>query len=285
MTTTKRIDSKVKRAQLMTLAIAIARRDYQRAQALARILGPDSAAVGTWRYHGQQFADWLEDIDQAPTGQIFTRGNAKLPFYNFSALPIVTCPGAGICAEFCYSLKAWRYPSAYFAQCRNTVLVLQQSSHLVGAWHKLPVNVPVRLYVDGDFDSVETLAFWFRLLEDRPDLQAYGYSKSFDVLESYQGAWPNNYKLNLSSGGNRVPSDKVRALPITRGEFLTLPVPAHLAGKYDNPDYKRELRRAGRDRGIDKAFLCPGKCGSCVRSGHACGQSSFKDIPILIGQH
>ena len=35
-------------------------------------------------------------------------GNGKLPFYCFSSLPGVTCPGAGSCLDWCYSFKAWR---------------------------------------------------------------------------------------------------------------------------------------------------------------------------------
>ena len=288
---------RVTRKQLLAIATAIVAKDIDKAQTLCRRIGSDDASIGTYRYFGERFADWLDDTSAKPSGQIFTKGNSKLPFFKFSALPIVTCPGAGACSilRFCYSLKSWRNPSAFFAQCRNTVLILEQSQHLVKAWHKLPKGVPVRLYVDGDFDSLETLEFWWRLLRAREDLQAYGYSKSFDILESYTGAWPTNYKLNLSSGANRPQSDKLRNLPITRGDFIALPIAKYLANlpnneRYSSADYKRALRLAGKAAGIEKAFLCPGKCGSCIKRGtekgtHACGLASFQDIPILIGIH
>lgn len=48
------------------------------------------------------------------------KGNTKLPFATFSTLPIVTCPGAGECADWCYSFTAWRYPAAFARQLQNT---------------------------------------------------------------------------------------------------------------------------------------------------------------------
>ena len=39
---------------------------------------------------------------------IFARGNSKLPFWSFSSMAILDCPGRGECAAWCYSLKSWR---------------------------------------------------------------------------------------------------------------------------------------------------------------------------------
>ena len=68
-------------------------------------------------------------------------------------------------------------------------------------------RVDFRLYVDGDFRSVDDIGFWMNTIEKRPKLAAYGYSKSFhellgfDVATRYSGdAWPSNYVLNVSSG-------------------------------------------------------------------------------------
>lgn len=61
-------------------------------------------------------------------------GNQKLPFVSYSELPMATCPGAGACGVYkkdqqsgapasgwCYSFKAWRYPSAFLRQFLNTL--------------------------------------------------------------------------------------------------------------------------------------------------------------------
>ena len=76
---------------------------------------------------------WLADpIKNKPPFTIFAKGNQKLPFWTFSTLPGVTCPGAGDCLVnpedkskrgWCYSFSAWRYVTAYFRQLQNTLLI------------------------------------------------------------------------------------------------------------------------------------------------------------------
>jgi len=62
----------------------------------------------------------------------------------------------------------------------------------------------VRLYVDGDMDSLETLTYWMHFCERFPENSFYGYSKSWAFFEQWHkdhnGAWPSNYQMNLSSG-------------------------------------------------------------------------------------
>jgi hypothetical protein len=54
---------------------------------------------GTWGYFANKFVSWLEDMDSKAPFTIMIKGNSKLPFYAFSNLPIVNCPGAGECAS------------------------------------------------------------------------------------------------------------------------------------------------------------------------------------------
>ena len=262
-------------------------------------------STGNWNIYGKRLLAWLKSptVDRVPHS-VFIKGNMKLPFYSFSVLPIVTCPGAGECAEYCYSLKAWRYPQAFYRQVFNTLCIRffpeivekaflglpsKQKTRVFDEYAKEYITVEsdkpthVRLYVDGDFDSLGTVEFWFNLLEKRPDLRVYGYSKSWVELLAYRGAFPSNYKLNLSSGSLHADKVKeaVKRLPITRGEFLAVPVEKRLAGKYDNPEYKRAVLQSAGTRG----FICPGKCGTCTKKEHACGSDRFQDIPVLIGIH
>ena len=81
-----------------------------------------STKKGTNEYFLMRFYWWLKDGEKLPFS-VFTVGNMKLPFLNFSTLPAVTCSGAGSCLNWCYSFKAWRYPSAFFRQCQNTLLM------------------------------------------------------------------------------------------------------------------------------------------------------------------
>ena len=254
-------------------------------------------AGGDWARYS---AKLLTYIDSGYTGEapfsIFRPGNSKLPFYQFSAAPFITCPGMGACASFCYSVTAWRFPAAFFRQLQNTVLIKYAPHVIEAAFKRLPSGVDVRLYVDGDFDSLDTLNFWMNLCARRLDLRVYGYSKSWHIFlirEAAGAPWPSNYSLNLSSGsrfGDDV-REKMRALPITRGEFIAVDIPRALSSlpndvKYTDPRYKAAVRAAGAALGYTRAFVCPGKCGTCTKKTHACGDKArFSDVPILIGVH
>jgi hypothetical protein len=206
------------------------------------------------------------------------KGNMKLPFYSFSTLPIVTCMGSGDCENWCYSLKAWRYPSSFFRQAQNTILMSNFDrirAEVLKLDAKVKVKTEFRLYVDGDFNTSKDLVNWMELLKQCKQLNAYGYSKSFPLfLDLHDSGYefPGNYTLNLSNGGKYdFLTDAMKPLPITRGRFYAVKVPK---GK--------KLR----DMFEHKVFQCPIKCGSCTRIGHACGsQEYFQDKDIVIAMH
>lgn len=212
-------------------------------------------------------------------------GNSKLPFYAFSSLPGVTCPGAGACLKFCYSFRAWRYPDAFARQIQNAFLMRFYPDTIRDAFNTIPDGADFRLYVDGDFSSVSDVDFWFSLLLSRPSIKAYGYSKSFAELLSYTGTYPSNYALNVSSGHNH--SDDVvsliKALPITRGEFRAVSVGFKVKS---NMHGTKAVNDALRIKSNERIFPCPGKCGSCTGKGHACGMlDSLKGRVIAIAIH
>lgn len=225
-------------------------------------------------------------------------GNEKLPFAAFSSLPVYTCPGAGECAKWCYSYRAWRYPASFARQLQNTLLLRFAPDAIESAFGKLPSGIVLRLYVDGDFGSLDDVSLWMRLLESRPDLSAYGYSKSWDLLLAFDresgGRWPTNYALNLSTGGRAYATEsEMMTLPITRGAFVSLSVkglykPAKRMGfdRYEDPEYYAALRVAAEKAGYGRrVFLCPGKCGECLPSGHACGMRKMDGVVIVNGEH
>lgn len=223
-----------------------------------------------------------------PQYSVFTIGNSKLPFISFSVLPGVTCPGAGECLKFCYSFRAWRYPAAFMRQCQNTILMRFNRDAITNALAdivaKMPQGFDMRLYVDGDFASTSDVTYWFELLNQHPTIRAYGYSKSFDAILGFTGAWPTNYQLNISGGHNANADtvNRVKALPITRGEFIAVSIGRKIKS---NDHGTPAVNRALRDTFKIKAFTCPGKCGSCTGKGHACGMPSLKGLPIIIAMH
>jgi hypothetical protein len=199
----------------------------------------------------------------------------------------------GACAKFCYSLRAWRYPAAFLRQLQNLLLLKQSPATIADAFAKLPIAATLRLYVDGDIDSAETLAFWFKLLRERGDIQAYGYSKSWHVFLKFHAdngpaSFPTNYRLNLSSG-SRYGADiaeRMKTLPCVRGEFVAVPSTVKQAKDGSNwREYAASVRASALATGHGRVFVCPGKCGTCTAAGHACGLGSFNGVKIAIGIH
>lgn len=246
--------------------------------------------------HWKRDLDKLSAIlfDDMPRFSIFAKnGNAKLPFVSFSSLPGVTCPGAGECLSFCYSFRAWRYPAAFCRQAQNAWLMRFNRPAIVRAFcdlqrvKKLQSGFDFRLYVDGDFASVSDLEFWQSLLKTTPNVRAYGYSKSFSEFVMYAksgGTFAPNYMVNLSSGHNANQSlaDQFAALPVVRGAFKAVSI-GHKVKSTDHgkPEHNKALRAAYGQ----KAFTCPGQCGTCTPSGHACGSAKFKNVDIIIAVH
>ena len=253
---------------------------------------------GTWGYNAQKLVDALRVNSVAFS--IFAKGNGKLPFYAFSTLPKYTCPGAGDCLNWCYSFRAWRYPAAFFRQLQNTILLEYREETIANAFLELPKGIEFRLYVDGDFESSERVLYWMDLLQRRYDVNAYGYSKSWAQLIEYDinsgGDWAYNYTLNLSSGSkfanNQRYFEAVSRLPITRGQFVAVPIngddiPRGTA-RYNSPEYHARVRNALRETYGKRVASCTGFCGDCDngKGKHWCGdREKLQNVVIGIGIH
>jgi hypothetical protein len=279
------------------------------ARRIANRLRGSKRKRNTWKYCFYRFADMLER-GELPHCIFELKGNTKLPFAAFSTLPIVTCPGAGACGgidqlsgkpdlaeAYCYSLRAWRYPCAFLRQAMNTLLLRFNRRAIIQAFQALPNAITLRLYVDGDFDSEQTALFWFNLLRQRNDIECYGYSKSWHILLALANRVPSNYVLNISSGSlfdhDSELKARMLALPFVRGEFIAVQIDGkHPRGfaRFKSADYHRAVRAAADSIGVGKVFSCPGQCGSCTGSGHACGSKRddgrfLVPITIAIGVH
>ncbi len=283
-----------------------------------------------------KLSQWLADTTRQPPFQVFTKGSIKLPFYQWSTLPGATCPGAGLCWDdrpqkpkldadgdpyrpqhsvpgegrygYCYSLTAWRNAGSYLRQLQNTILTrLDDKTHIERALKKIadesdvqvskggPRQV-VRLFVDGDFDSLKTLEYWMHACERHPGLVFYGYSKSWKLFTEWDakhgGKWPTNYALNLSGGsvfekmGPEIEAAWIRrmsALSCVRGRFVAIKgVPSSMPAMTEKEakdgvdprtkegfaEHMRDVVRTAREKyGITGPILpCPGKCYACGSS-------------------
>ena len=256
---------------------------------------------GSWAYFAEKLLVWVDGgmAGKPPFSVFVANGNKKLPFFAFSSLAIADCPGKGECVKYCYSLKAWRYPAAFFRQLQNSLLMRHCPQVIAAAWSQIPTGKTVRLFVDGDFLSVECLKFFMELCKARADLSAYGYSKSwfeFVTLGASGYEWPSNYLVNKSNGSRWINTgigNAFSALPIVRGEFDAVPVDkSFIASKaYQGKDKEgsAQYRAAVREKlrtVYPRAFACPGNCGNCLPGGrHACGSKDFSGVAIGIGIH
>lgn len=234
---------------------------------------------GYWRAYFTKLSEALFEA-RAEYPIFVLDGNVKLPFVTFSTLPVFTCPGMGECGRWCYSLKGWRCAGSFVRQVQNTLLLKHRPTLISHAFLSLPKRVTLRLYVDGDFDSYQTLWFWMRLLRSRQDIKAYGYSKAWDIVHEGRDLVPTNYVLNLSSGGRKqkVTAEAMENLPFVRGWFKAVKVPKINDGstRYESQQYHDAVKLAAPG-----AMSCPGKCGDC----HACGDIHRKGLTIAIGIH
>jgi len=255
---------------------------------------------GSWGYYANKFKSLIldESGDSSIPFSIFASGgNSKLPFVSFSTIPGATCPGAGDCLKHCYSFKAWRYPAAFFRQLQNFYLMNSKKGRdiIASEFKSLKLKkgksfLNLRLYVDGDFKDINELTYWMNLLFLRPEIKAYGYSKSwkeFLIYDSLKLNFPENYLLNLSSGSiygkDEHLKKRIKKLSCVRGEFINVDIPKEFDSPLGNRsrEYNREVRNAVNER----VFVCPGLCGSCTPSGHACGSDRFKGVKIAIATH
>lgn len=288
---TKQFSNAPKFAKLQDFAVIVQTGDDHAIARALYALQIDPAFSGTgWQSAFNKLANVF--ATHAPSFSIFALGgNSKLPFVSFSTLPGVTCPGAGDCIKYCYSYRAWRYPSAFARMVQNAYLLRFASNVIADAFSLIAAKqtdgFDFRLYVDGDFSGGADVTFWMQLLHDTPNARAYGYSKSFAALLGYDliGAWPSNYQLNISGGHNASQAmvDYVKALPITRGEFIAVSI----GKKVKSTDHgtvatNAALRAAFPDQ---KIFPCPGTCGTCTGKGHACGMPQMKNRVIAIAMH
>lgn len=301
--TNKSTSARMPQARAMSIAAALVAGDTSPAIAFLSENPARAAINGTWENAVNKLiklADSLASgapITASPFSVFAKGGNIKLPFAAFSSLPIIDCAGYGACGDWCYSLTAWRYANAWARQTANSMLLRHETGRtfIAAEFSRLKAKT-LRLYVDGDFHSKESLRYWMDLIGTRGDIACYGYSKSwveFLALKLDGYDWPGNYTLNLSGGSRHEGTHMLalmKMLPITRGEFVAVPIPAtHIRNKAyqskrnaGHAEYARDVRAAAGKR----VFVCPGRCGDCLPDGsHACGNYRMRGVTIAIGVH
>ena len=122
-----------------------------------------------------------------------------------SATGVVTCPGAGECAKFCYAQQG-RMRMSNCQKAQEKRLALSQSPDFVDTivrelqgrkWDR------VRVHDTGDFYNAAYLGKWFRIMDAFPDKQFFAYTKMVPLLKKAEGGGgiPGNFHVVYSLGG------------------------------------------------------------------------------------
>lgn len=111
-----------------------------------------------------------------------SKGNTKTgrEVLTYSRAPVATCPGA---SDWC---KAECYAQSPFRRYENTH---EQWTRNAETWGVPSLPAPrkdgrqrlVRIHVSGDFDRAEYIHAWRFLLQSRPDVLAWAYTRSWRV--------------------------------------------------------------------------------------------------------
>lgn len=138
--------------------------------------------------------------------------NSAIYTYAFNLPAVSTCPGAGICKAYCFAAgEQKRYPSAKAYRERSLRLtkskgfvttILRELDQLTVKHEKSGSQFAVRIHASGDFYSPAYVRSWFAIMEQRPGIQFYAYTKSIAIFK-YLGYTPKNFTVIYSLGSNQ----------------------------------------------------------------------------------
>ena len=145
--------------------------------------------------------------------QLLTRNSkikkSKKRTFNFgipafkSASGMFTCPNAGACAKGCYAL-AGAYRFSNVAKTFEARLAVTLSNDFVDAMLKEIDDCRaerIRIHDSGDFYSEEYLDKWVSIMQARPNVEFYAYTKMVSMFKKRLNSLPKNFKLVFSFGG------------------------------------------------------------------------------------
>lgn len=242
-----------------------------------------------------RFLGLIESDFTKGTHSIISDGNTKLPYPSFSLFPVVSCPGMGDCKYYCYSLKtALIRPTFSYRLLINYYLLTYKKDYLIEniefyLKHKKPKFF--RFFVDGDFDSFETIKMFSDLAAKFKNTTFFGYTKSYILFVSYckKNKLPDNFVLNASSDINKKNSTFLNdflKIPNVRGEFQTIKT-SNVVRKYKEGGANHEsfIRNLLTVKGKTD-IICKGYCGSCGGASGIpwCANKRIKNR-IVIGLH
>lgn len=138
-------------------------------------------------------------------------GNTKLKkdgIVSFNLIPVIHCPSAGACKEYCYATVGQQaFKSGVLRRARAYIATMQ--------WDFVPRMIQevtsavrrgakaIRVHDSGDFYSLDYMLAWMEIARQCPEVRFYAYTKMVVFVKRLykSGQVPSNFRLVQSLGG------------------------------------------------------------------------------------
>lgn len=136
-------------------------------------------------------------------------GNTKLAkdgIWSFNLIPIVHCPMAGACKQYCYATVGQQAFRSGVLRRARAFLATMQTDFVDRMVAEITRAVKkglkaVRVHDSGDFYSVEYMLAWFEIARRLPHVRFYAYTKMVVLARRLASVTPTNFRLIQSLGG------------------------------------------------------------------------------------
>lgn len=132
--------------------------------------------------------------------------------YAFNLPAVETCPGAGVCKEYCFALSeqkrytgvmAYRQRSLELSKSAQFVDTINAELDVLRKFHdRAGTKFAIRIHASGDFYSVGYIEKWADICNSNMDIQFYCYTKSIAHWRRYRHKQeiPRNLTVIFSLG-------------------------------------------------------------------------------------
>jgi len=151
------------------------------------------------------------DLTQESPDYRLSDGNSKLAkdgIVSFNLIPILHCPMAGSCKEYCYATVGQQAFKNGVLRRARAFLATQQADfvpRMIAEVQKAEKKgaKAVRVHDSGDFYSYDYLLSWLYIAHANPHMQFYAYTKMIALvkLSAAKNIIPSNFRLIQSLGG------------------------------------------------------------------------------------
>ena len=190
-----------------------------------------------------------------------TKGNSKVPAWNVSTAPILTCANCGGCMWYCYDVRdALRYGNVLDARARNTAIMRYDRAEYFRQIESIMTprrrNKAFRWHVGGDIPDAAYFAEMIEIARRHPDWLYWTYTKRYNVVNEYLNthgtdSLPENFRIMMSEW---------------RGMTMQ--------NSFSLPEFRVIFKGEKAPNGV---WICPGACAVCLEANRGCvaGETTY----------